>query len=156
MSRTNRTVFSLGLARQVGRVLATIVMTSQFAVAAENGSAGITQPITLPAFRPNAPNCGKPPGLVKTLTYVQENEREFLDGVHQGLKAAARDRDLNYQRVIVENDVPAAVRQIEAFRNDKGGALVATSSNPSAVSFSLQQAIWSGVNRAGISGGRLD
>ena len=144
MSRTIRTVFSLGLAGQVCRVLATIVMTSQFAAAAENGSAGITQPIMLPAFRPNAPNCSKPPGLVKTLRYVQENEREFLDGVHQGLKAAARDRDLNYQRVIVENDVPAAVRQIEAFWNDKGGALVATSSNPSAVSSSLQRAIWSG------------
>ena len=144
MSRMNRTVFSFGFARLGWLLLVTVVLAAPIAQAAENGPEGITQPITLPPFNPNAPDCSRPPDLTKTLTYVQENEREFLDGVHQGLKAAARDRGLNYQRVIVENDVPAAVKQIEAFRNDKGGALVATSSNPSAVSFSLQQAIWSG------------
>ena len=144
MSRAKSGMFLLTNSRYAASILTALILSPSFVAAQEDGPSGITQPVMLPAFNPNAASCTKPGGLTKTLTYVQENQREFLDGVNQGLKAAARDRDLNYQRVIVENDVPAAVKSIEAFRNDKGGVLIATSSNPSAVSHGLQQAIWTG------------
>lgn len=121
-----------------------IVLLAPIAVAAQDGPPGITQPVVLPIFNPNASACNPPPGLKRTLTYVQENEREFLEGVNRGLTMAAKDRKLTYNRVVGENDVPMAIKQIEAFRNDKGGALIATSSDPAAVGSSLQRVIWSG------------
>ncbi|MBG1232717.1 sugar ABC transporter substrate-binding protein [Aestuariivirga litoralis] len=111
---------------------------------AEEFPSGITHPTIFPDFDPNAPACTAPPGLTKTLAYVQENEREFLGGVDHGLSMAAKDRGLDYRRAVVENDVGRAVQQIEAYRKDKVGALIATSSNPSAVSPGLQQVLWSG------------
>lgn len=125
-------------------IFVALILSVPFAAAAEDGPKGITQSIVLQPYNPNAVPCNKPPDLAKTLAYVQENEREFLEGVNHGLDAAARDRGLSYRRVIVENDVPAAVKQIQAFRSDKGGVLIATSSNPAAVSSSLQEVIWSG------------
>ncbi len=129
---------------QAVMMVTAVMLTAPDLLAAESGPQGITQPVILPAFNADAPACAKPPGLARTLTYVQENQREFLDGVHHGLVAAARDRGLTYRRITVENDVQAAIANIQAFRNDKGGVLVATSSNPGAVSLGLQQAIWSG------------
>ncbi len=64
---------------------------------AEEGPAGITQRTAFPAFDPNAPACNPPPGLAKVLAFVQENEREFLQGVDHGLAAAAKDRGLEYR-----------------------------------------------------------
>jgi len=111
---------------------------------ADDTPAGITQPTVFPAFNPNAPMCSPPQGLSKTLGYVQENEREFLGGVDHGLQMAAKDRGLDYRRVVVENDVTKAVEQLQAMRNDKVGAVIATSSDPGAVAPSLQHLIWSG------------
>ena len=113
-------------------------------LADQEGPPGITQPILFPAFNPDAPLCSPPARLKRTLVYVQENEREFLQGVSIGLTLAAKDRRLDYRRVVVENDVAKAVEQIQAVRSEKIGALVATSSDPRAVSSSLQQVIWSG------------
>jgi ribose transport system substrate-binding protein len=78
------------------------------------------------------------------LAYVQENEREFLQGVHYGLSMAARDRGLQYQRALAENDAAKAAKEIQAFRNSKVGAIVATSSDPAVVRESIQEVIWSG------------
>jgi ribose transport system substrate-binding protein len=121
-----------------------LVLFGPLALAAKNQPLGITQPIVLPSFNANALACRLPTGLKRSLTYVQENEREFLEGVNVGLAMAAKDRKLAYSRVVVENDVPMAIKQIDAFRDVRGGALIATSSDPAAVSSSLQQVIWSG------------
>ena len=111
---------------------------------AEEQGLGLHERIVLPVFNSSAPGCTPPTDLKKSLLYVQENAREFLAGVNQGLEAAAHDRGLQYQDVVVENDVPKAIQQIQGATRDKIGAIVATSSNPKAVSTSLQQAIWSG------------
>ena len=113
-------------------------------LAAQDEPPGITEPTVFPPFDPNAPACNKPLGLEPVLAYVQENERGFLQGVDHGLGMAAKDRGLEYRRVVVENDVAKAVEQTEAFQAAKVGALVATSSDPAALSASLQQFIWSG------------
>ena len=111
---------------------------------AQEGPPGITQHTVFPPFNPNAPACSKPPGLEHVLGYVQENEREFLEGVSHGLSQAAKDRGLEYRRVVVENDAAKAAEQVESFRAAKLGAVIGTSSNPAVISHSLQAFIWSG------------
>lgn len=110
----------------------------------QEGPSGITQRVLFPAFNPGAPRCSPPPGLARVLAFVQENEREFLQGVDHGLSMAARDRGLGYRRSLTYNDVTNAVKQIQAFRGSKVGALIATSSNPDAVRPELLKTIWSG------------
>ena len=111
---------------------------------AQDGPQGITQPTVFPPFDPNAAACTAPPGLTRTLAYVQENDRDFLEGVDHGLAMAARDRGLTYSRYLIENDAAQAVQKIDALRADKVGALVATSPDPAALAHSLQEFIWTG------------
>ncbi len=124
--------------------IAALTMISLASVKAWDGPAGITQRTVFPAFDPNAPACNAPLGLAKVLAFVQENEREFLQGVDHGLAAAAKDRGLEYRRVLADNDAGKAAEKIQAFRDSKVGALVATSSDPTVVRRSIQEVIWSG------------
>ena len=112
--------------------------------AAQEGSQGITRRTIFPAFNEKAPVCNPPPGLEKVLAYVQENEREFLQGVGNGLSLAAKNRGLEYRNAVVENDAARAAEQIDMFRTAKVGAVIGTSSNPAVISHSLQEVIWSG------------
>ncbi|MEQ1770319.1 MAG: sugar ABC transporter substrate-binding protein [Devosia sp.] len=132
------------------RVISTFIIVSLALLAntnvsrAQDGPQGITAPIVLPAFDPQAPACSKPIGLDNVLAYVQENEREFLQGVSDGLEAAAKDRGLAYQRTVVENDVLKAVQEVEALRAAHVGAIIATSSDPVTLAPVLQRTIWAG------------
>jgi len=110
----------------------------------QEGPAGITQRTVFPLFDPNAPACSPPPGLNKVLGYVQENDRDFLQGVDHGLALAAKDRQLEYRRVLADDDAGKADEQIRSMLADKVGGLVATSSDPAVVSHSIQKTIWSG------------
>ena len=67
---------------------------------AQDGAPGLTKRTIFRTFNPHAPVCRSPPSLRRALTYVQENEREFLQGLNQGLSLAARDRGLEYNRVV--------------------------------------------------------
>ncbi|PWJ86933.1 ribose transport system substrate-binding protein [Mesorhizobium loti] len=128
-----------------GILLLAIVMMSGLTLAtAQEGAPGITQRTLFATFDPKAPACNPPPGLTKSLAYVQENERDFLQGVDHGLAMAAKDRGLEYHRVLVENDAAKAVEQIQSLLAAKVGALVATSPDPAALSKTLQKVIWSG------------
>lgn len=124
--------------------LVAIVSTTPAVHAASVNPPGITAPIAFPPFDPAAPGCTPPPDVKPALAYVQQNDREFLEGVNHGLSLAAKDRGLDYRRVIVGEDAEAAARQVDTFTADKIGAIVATSSNPNVVAPSLQRAIWSG------------
>jgi len=111
---------------------------------AQEGSPGITQRTVFPAFDPHAASCNAPAGLTKVLAYVQENDRDFLQGVDHGLSMAAKNRGLEYRRILVENDVGKAITQVRSLVSAKVGAMVATSPDPAAFSTALQEAIWSG------------
>ncbi len=129
---------------QILLLSATLLLFGAVSAAAQDGPPGITEPKVFPPFNPVATGCKPPPGLEPAIEYVQENERDFLQGVDHGLTMAAKDRGLGYRRVLVENDVAKAVAEIEAFRTARGGALIATSSDPAAVAPGLKQVIWSG------------
>jgi ribose transport system substrate-binding protein len=111
---------------------------------ADDGPPGITRRTVLPPFVDDAPICNRPTGLTNVLAYVQENEREFLQGVDHGLSLAARDRQLEYRHILEENDAVEAAKEIDRLRTLKVGAVIGTSSNPSVISHSLQEMIWSG------------
>ena len=54
----------------------------------------------IPAVQPQCAACSVPPGLAPVLSYVQENDREFLEDVNDGLEMAAKDRGLEYRRML--------------------------------------------------------
>ena len=127
------------------RVMIVIALMSCITPAtAQQGSQGLTQHMVFPPFDPNAPTCNSPRDLTKVLAYVQENEREFLQGVDHGLRMAAKDRGLEYRRAVADNDAAKAIKQIQEFLSSKVGGLVATSPDPAALSPTLQKFIWSG------------
>jgi ribose transport system substrate-binding protein len=110
----------------------------------QDGAPGITKRTIFGAFNANAPACSPPLDLRRVLTFVQENEREFLQGVDHGLSLAAKDRGLEYFKVLVEDDVANAAQQLRSLRASKVGALIGTSSDAPSISHSLQEVIWSG------------
>src|SRR5579872_3778610 len=103
-------------------------MSDAWPAFAQAGPQGITVPVALAPFNPDAAPCSTPSGLKRTLSFVQENDREFLEGVSSGLQAAARDRGLTYARVLANSDDTLASNEIQSFRAMKAGAIVATSS----------------------------
>ena len=132
---------------QSGRmiVLITIGLLVEYpALAEELRPPGITTPVVFAPFDPHAPACNSPTDLTRVLAYVQENERDFLQGVNHGLAMAAKDRGLDYRRALVENDVAEAVEQTQLFLDSKVGGLIATSSDPAVLGSHLQEVIWSG------------
>src|ERR1700759_1700457 len=79
-----------------------VAMISRLSVAqAQDGAPGITKRTIFPAFNANAPACSPPSNLRRALAYVQENSREFLQGVDHGLSLAAKERGLEYFNVVV-------------------------------------------------------
>jgi ribose transport system substrate-binding protein len=124
--------------------LAIAVIPGLSSAQAQDGAPGITKRTVFRAFDANAPACSPPSDLRRALAFVQENEREFLRGVDHGLSLAAKDRGLEYFKVVVDNDVAKAIEQLGLLRASKVGAVVGTSSDPIAISHSLQEIIWSG------------
>jgi ribose transport system substrate-binding protein len=132
------------------RIFVTAVLTlcllaasSAWSVAQE-GPPGITVPAVLPPFNPDAPACIAPPGLRKILAFAQDNERQFMQGVGRGLAAAARDRGLDYEVGLANNDPNRMIEQVQHFLGSRVGAVVAAPVDPSSISHSLQQVIWAG------------
>src|SRR5664279_1342413 len=110
---------------------------------AQEGPPGLTVPVVLPPFNADAPACLAPPGLRKTLGFAQDNERQFMQGVARGLAAAAKDRGLDYEVALANNDPNKMIEQIRGFLSAKVGAVVAAPVDPPSLSHSLQQVILS-------------
>src|SRR5262245_6009959 len=112
--------------------------------AAQGRPQGITTPQVLAPFDADARACRKPPRLKKILTFAQDNQRQFMEGVSHGLKMAARDRGLSYQVALADNDPAKQVEQIRQLRDARVGAVVASPVDPPSLKASLQELIWSG------------
>jgi ribose transport system substrate-binding protein len=111
---------------------------------AQNGPQGLTTPVVLPAYDAAAPACGAPPGLEPTLVFLQDNERQFMQGVSAGLAAAARDRGLDYRDAVANNDAPLMIRDAQDALREKTGAVVVAPIDPRSIIRPLQHLIWSG------------
>jgi ribose transport system substrate-binding protein len=143
-----------GMALSAGRWAATIRLAAVLSVAlfgaiadasiAQEGPPGITSPVVLPPFDPGAPACAIPPGLQKMIAFAQDNQRQFMQGVASGLSKAARDRGLEYQVAVADNDPKKMIEQVQGFLAAKIGAVVASPVDPPSLSRSLQQVMWAG------------
>jgi ribose transport system substrate-binding protein len=111
---------------------------------AQDGPPGLTRPVQLPAFNPDAPACTPPPGLQRVLAFAQDNQRQFMKGVGFGLAMAARDRQLDYRVAVADNSPAKMIEQVEAFGRSNVGAVVASPVDPPSLAPYLQRVIWSG------------
>jgi ribose transport system substrate-binding protein len=111
---------------------------------AQDGPPGITVPTALPPYDPAAPACHPPPDLKRSLTFVQDNERQFMQGVGRGLGLAARDRKLDYGVALAGNDAARQADQVQALRANAAGAVVSAPVDAPSLARHLQQVIWSG------------
>ena len=77
---------------------------------------------------------------------MQENDREFLEGVNHGLALAAKDRGLAYRRVLADSDAQPRPAEIQAVpRRARSARSIATLvGSRRSCAHGLQQAIWSG------------
>jgi ribose transport system substrate-binding protein len=112
--------------------------------AAQSGPPGITKPGTLPPFDPAAPACRPPPGLEKMLAFSQDTGREFMQGVDQGLAAAAKDRGLQYRLLAADSDAARQAEQVRSLVAARAGGVVASAVDSASLAPRLQEVIWSG------------
>lgn len=113
-------------------------------VLALDGPPGITAPIVLPPFDAKAAACSPPPGLRKALAFAQDNDRQFMQGVASGLAAGTKQRGLEFEIALANNDGKKMIAQVQRLRDSNVGAVVASPVDPASLSHSLQEIIWSG------------
>jgi ribose transport system substrate-binding protein len=123
---------------------AAMIVGNVSVVAAQNGPAGLTEPMVFPPFDASAPTCAAPPALEKVLAFARDNKREFMLGVDRGLARAAGDRGLGYKVVDADNDAQRMTEQVDALAAERIGAVVAAPVDSVALAPSLQRLIWSG------------
>ena len=88
--------------------------------------AGIVTAVKLPPFEDGAPPCTAPPGLSRSLVFLQDNSREFMQGTAAGLKLAAADRNLAFSIRLANNDPAHMTADVDSLIAEKvGGAVVA-------------------------------
>lgn len=105
---------------------------------------GVTRPAALPAFDATTPVCSKPRGLRRELVFVQDNDREFVQGIGRGLASAAAERGLAYRVLRADNSAALMVKQINGLHASKAGSIVVAPIDPPSLSPSLKRVIWSG------------
>jgi ribose transport system substrate-binding protein len=110
----------------------------------QEGPRGVVAPVVLPAFDPNAPACSPPPNLTRSLVFLQDNEREFMQGVGAGLAAATRDRGLEYRVELADNDASLMRQKAEAEIARGTGAAVIAPIDPRSMAPITQKLLWSG------------
>ena len=111
---------------------------------AQSGPPGIAMPRILAPFDPAAPACRPPPGLEKILAFSQDTGREFMQGVDQGLAAAAKDRGLQYRLLVADSDAAKQAEQVRSLVATKAGGVVASAVDSVSLGPRLQEVIWSG------------
>lgn len=125
--------------------LAAILLANGAVVSmAQTGPAGITTPTVFAPFDAKAPRCTPPVGLEKVLAFAQDNQREFMQGVHLGLALAARARGLDYRQLLADSDDARQLEQVRALAAAKAGGVVASPVNAANLAQGLQQVMWTG------------
>jgi ribose transport system substrate-binding protein len=105
---------------------------------------GLTEPVVLPPYDAAAPACSAPVGLERRIVFLQDNERQFMQGVSAGLAAAAEDRGLEYRVALANNDASLMIRDAQRVLADKTGAIVVAPIDPRSMIRPIQKLIWAG------------
>ncbi len=131
------------LGRLTRGALAALLAIASPSVATAQGN-GLTRPVVLPAFDAARQGCTKPRGLRRELVFVQDNRREFVQGIGRGLALAATERRLAYRVLSSDNDAALMVKQINGLHANKTGSIVVAPIDPPSLSPSLKRVIGSG------------
>lgn len=135
--------FGVALARGLATAaLALLAMAAPLAAHAKGN--GLTRPVVLPAFDAARPACAKPRGLRRELVFVQDNKREFVQGIARGVSVAAAERGLTYRVLRADNDPALMVKQVNGLYANKTGAIVVAPIDPPSLSPSLKEVIGGG------------
>jgi len=107
---------------------------------------GLTVPVKLAPYDAARPSCRAPTasGLQRKLVFVQDNRREFMQGVGRGLEAAARARGLAYSVAFVNNDAALMIKQVGGIATDRTGAIVVAPIDPPSLAPALKKVIGAG------------
>lgn len=136
-----------GVTRRTALMLACCcMMTGSMAhsSAAQGIPQGITTPQQFPLFDPRTPGCAPPPDRQRVLAFVQDNRRQFMEGISYGLSLAARDRNMRYEIALADNDAQKMIEQMRSLASAKVGAAVVAPVDPASLSPVLQQAMVDG------------
>ena len=117
-------------------VLAALICSAGFAQ--ETLAPGITIPQALAPFDSASDSCTTPPGLARSLTFVQDNRRQFIEGVGFGLAAAAADRQLHYESFVANDDAQLMIDQVREAGEQRVGAIVVAPVEPRSLAPGLQ------------------
>lgn len=107
-------------------------------------SDGLTVAVKLPAYDPARASCRAPAGLQKRLVFVQDNSREFMQGVGRGLEAAAKARGLGYGVALANNDAALMIRQVGDIVTERTGAIVVAPIDPPSLAPALKKVFGAG------------
>ena len=107
-------------------------------------SPGITEPIILPPFNRSAKSCTPPVGLQRQLTFSQDNDRQFMQGVRFGLEQAAKKRGLAFSVDLANNDATKMAASVDAAVKAHVGAIIASPVDAIGLAPSFQSAINAG------------
>jgi len=105
---------------------------------------GLTTPVKLPAYDATRPVCNAPRALQKKLVFVQDNNREFMQGAGRGLEAAARARGLGYSVAFANNDPALMIKHVTSIVADRTGAMVVAPIHPPSLAPALRKVIGAG------------
>jgi ribose transport system substrate-binding protein len=124
-------------------LLAALLAVTPVAPAHGQGN-GLTRPVVLPPFDAARQICHKPQGLKKELVFVQDNDREFVQGIGRGLAAAASDRRLPYRVLRSGNNAALMLKQVNGLQAGRTGSIVVAPIDPPSLSPALKRVIGSG------------
>lgn len=123
---------------------AAMLAAAALPLAADAPGNGITRPVVLPRFDPTRPSCNQPRGLRRELVFVQDNDREFVQGIGRGLASAAAERGLAYRVLRADNNAALMAKQVDGLHANKIGSIVVAPIDPPSLSPSLKGMIRSG------------
>jgi ribose transport system substrate-binding protein len=136
--------FRVALIRRLARGALAALFAIPLPWAANAQGNGLTKPVALPAFDAARQGCTRPKGLRRELVFVQDNEREFVQGIGRGLAIAATERGLAYRVLRSDNDAALMVKQVNGLHANKIGSIVVAPIDPPSLSPSLKRVIGSG------------
>ncbi|WP_426130438.1 sugar ABC transporter substrate-binding protein [Pararhizobium sp. PWRC1-1] len=134
-------------AAMISRPMISAVLMSSFYAAfgvSATTAEGITTPVKLAAFDSMAAACKPPAGADRSLVFLQDNDRQFMEGVKFGLAQAAERRGLKFTVELAEDDSSKMISAVDAAVAKNTGALVAAPIDALALAPSLRSAIAKG------------
>jgi ribose transport system substrate-binding protein len=134
-------------AAMISRPIISTVLIASFYTAlgiSATTAEGLTTPVKLPAFDSMAAACKPPAGVDRSLVFLQDNDRQFMEGVKFGLAQAAERRGLKFTVELAEDDSSKMISAVDAAVAKNMGALVAAPIDALGLAPSLRSAIAKG------------